>query len=153
MVLGYLNSPPRLPFQKQPIVLSLFWSLGLPMKRRHTCGQGGSTFWRRGSWAARQAEEEALLPASRWLLADDPLCHTTASPGGWKHTQITDDAWSSFSHFNSPTRSKYTHSLRVALALTVEHLGASLDWRETGHLRMVSPSSGTQKNWNLLGIQ
>lgn len=45
------------------------------------------------------------------------------------------------------------YSLRVALASTVEHLVASRDWRETGHLRTVSPSSVIQKNWNLLSRQ
>lgn len=44
-------------------------------------------------------------------------------------------------------------SPRAALALTVERLGASRDWREIGHLRTVSPSSVTQKNWNLLWRQ
>lgn len=58
-------------------------------------------------------------------------------------------------HFNTPTalHLKCTHLLRVALALNVEHLGAFRDWRETGHLGMVSPSSVTQKNWNLLWRQ
>lgn len=42
------------------------------------------------------------------------------------------------------------HSPRADPASAAERLGASQDWRETGHLGTVSPFSGTQKNWNLL---
>lgn len=119
----------------------------------HTCGQGGSTFWHRGSWAAHQAEEKAPQPAARSLWAGDPLYRTTASPG-WEANKNKSDAMSShLANLKGPPQFKCPHSLRVALALTAEHLGASRDWRETGHLRMVSPSSGTQKNWNLLWRQ
>lgn len=62
----------------------------------HTCGQGGSTFWHRGSWAVRQAAEEALQPAERWRSADGPLCRTTVSPE-WEDTH-TKDVGSSFQH-------------------------------------------------------
>lgn len=111
-----------------------------------TCGRGGSIFWHKRSWAVRQAAEGALQPEARWRLADGQLCHTTASP-----------VWTKLQTFSSApsledirTRSECARSPRVAPALAAEHSGASLGWKETAHLQSVGPSSGTQKNWNLL---
>lgn len=112
-----------------------------------TCGQEGSTSLHMDSWGVRQAEEEAPQPAARWLLAGDPLYRTTTSPRWEMHIihKFTSGLQS------SPGQSQCTHSPIAAPASAEKHLGASQDWRETGHLKMVSPSSGTQKNWNLLG--
>lgn len=49
--------------------------------------QGGSRFWRKGSWAGRLPWVEGLWRPGWWRLAGGPLCHTTVWSAGAEERQ------------------------------------------------------------------